>query len=256
MKQTACGMGDVQGPLPPQDGVASNFRRLSIKPSFPHRAASSPAASSEDSTSDSEHTRFLRNSTHGARSVAAHAFFSPLRDTTSGGKNTHGGFAPKTRCVHPVLATRYRWRMACANARQMDSPDVPFLSAMQHRGVAPLTYDSLVPSSSASLPRPSSLPTPSTEVVCELSSSTNTATILIRGARPPTRRRFDEHDTGLRTKRGRTERNTLMRLSPPALDASLPLRARSATFQNPLPGPLRCAKAHAPCIRRTSTPLS
>jgi len=258
----------------PEHGVATAFRNLSIRPSTPSlpcravsldsvpqvrtptmqsavaspQSASSPTASSHGSTSDSEHTRFFQDSTRGSRAVAAHVFLSK--------EGTHGwarlspsgrlslqvedepGFAPNMRSVHPMLATRYKWRTACANARQMDTPGVePFLSAMHresqaHRRTAKVKYDCVRSASSAPLSRPSPLSMSSPKLVHWPSSTASISRV-----------------TGLCTA-GRTERNTLMRLSPPRLlDASLPLPAGSAPVQHPLPGPLRCALAHAPCAR-------
>ncbi|KAJ1483895.1 hypothetical protein T484DRAFT_1798508 [Baffinella frigidus] len=261
------------------------------------RSSSSPATTAPDSTPDSEHTRFFGDSTRDSRAVAAHALFS--QGTRASGRlfllvdeehpETSGG------SVHPVLATRYKWRTACAKARQAlhnpacPSPVEPFLSAIQHRGSAlPLSgkYDSVRPASSASPARPSPLAKPSTEVVCWLSAASAAITSRrgsanlhgVHAARPPTRRaasviatpasplalpsasaaprrRSHDHVTGLCNAR-RTERNTLMRLSPPrSLDASLPAGS-APPVQHPLPGPLRCAKAHAPRVGRASTPLS
>ncbi|KAJ1484801.1 hypothetical protein T484DRAFT_1746413 [Baffinella frigidus] len=243
-----------QIPLPAQDGVAIAFRSLSIKPLL-----LPPSSSLKSVSQGRKPSPPLRDSS--MQSTAS----NPGR--TSGSERTRF-FAMKRSSVHPVLATRYTWRTACAKALSSDTPDEPFLSAMQHRGIAMVKYDSVRPVSSTSLPRPSPLSRPSTEVVSQhLPSSTNNssrgnATLL--DARPSTRRpasvtdtstpvdftpatrrRSYDHVTGLCTA-GRTERNSLMRLSPPALDASLPLPAGSAPIQRLLSAPLRCAKARAP----------
>ncbi|KAJ1472794.1 hypothetical protein T484DRAFT_1914158 [Baffinella frigidus] len=241
-------MGGGQGTLPPSNGVAirRSFPTLSVKPSLPLRAsslqsvpqvhkpslplraASETATITPDSISHAQHALFFRD------------------PTQTGGKHTHGThgrFAASTPTVHPVLALRYKWRTACAKALKTDTPHEHFLSAIQHRGLAlpaPVKTDAARPLSSASLswrrgsaahlhaPR-----APRDARAASVIDAPPTPSNFPPAAAATRRRSYEEGKSTWRT-----ERNTLM---PP------PPR---------LPGPLRCAKAHAPRVRGTSTSLA
>ncbi|KAJ1472147.1 hypothetical protein T484DRAFT_1752870 [Baffinella frigidus] len=255
-------MREGQVPLPPQDGATVTFRCLPSlpprasslksvpqvrKPSFrPSRALKSMLENSSDSSSDSEPPRFFGDWAQGSRVVAAHVV-----STTSGGKHTlvRGGLA-QTPTVHRVLATRYKWRTACAKALSGEnSPEELFDAAMKPRGAILETlpagkYDAARPPSrgpllshvsSTSLSRPSLLSMPSA-----------TSPAAMRWLSSPdlgTARR----GTANLTYRG-TERSTLVRSRSPHT-RSLPAKSSSTWAlegEAQLPGQLRCALRHAP----------
>jgi len=217
-------MGGGQTPSQRQDAIRRYFRSLSVqpslppslpvretsvplrtsslpsaprarKPSFPLRASSLQSASSDpsspDSISDAEHALAL-------------------------------GFAARTPAVHPVIALRYKWRTACAKALQTETPDESFLSVMKRRGVAlpaPVKTDLVRTASSAALSSTARRGS-ATHLLAERAPRITRAAKLINAPTPPldftpsaaaTKRQPSDH--GLR--RWRTERNTLMRLSPP-----------------------------------------
>ena len=253
-----------------------------LKPSVPLRASSRKSASSDpsslDSISDAEHGLAL-------------------------------GFAARMPSVHPVLALRYKWRTACAKALQTDTPDDSFISVMQRRGVslpAPVKTDFVRTVSSAALSSTARrgiaahLLIPRAPRVARAASLNDAPPADFAPFAAATRRRSSDQDLRLCTA-WRTERNTLMRLSPPEFispDAAPPFKydsvrppstdapaaaaARRRSYNDGttnawrtelntvmrlsppneeeeasrLPGALRCAKAHAPHVRRASIPLS
>ncbi|KAJ1495142.1 hypothetical protein T484DRAFT_2016770 [Baffinella frigidus] len=181
-------MSDGQGPVQPQDGAAVTFRCLPSlppqasslksvpqvrKPSFrPSPSLKSTRGISPTSSSDSDPPLFFGDCIQVSREVEFTK--SGMVFTTSGGKHllVRGGVA-LTPGVHRVLATRYKWRTACAKARESNTPEELFDAAMQHSLEtlpAPGMYDSVRPPSQgpllshasfASLARPSPLLRPS-----------------------------------------------------------------------------------------------
>ncbi|KAJ1472795.1 hypothetical protein T484DRAFT_1752514 [Baffinella frigidus] len=262
-------MAGHQGALPPQHGAAIRrafaFRSPSVQPS----ASSLQSAPQVRKPSLPLRASSLKSSTaaishEGTR--AGRRLSLPV-DAKVGSR--FAWFAAKTS-VHPVLATRYKWRAACAKALQMDRPDEHFLSAMQHRGIAlpapiktdavrrPSTEATSLPSSTASTSRRGS----TTHLHAPRAPRfARAASVIDASPHPPdfapaavaTRRRSYDQDTRLCISY-RTERNTLMRLSPrfgteQAAMPQLPEPSR-------LPGPLRCAKKYAPRVRSASTSLA
>ena len=264
--------------------ICRAFCSSSTEPSFPLRPSSINSASppgSPDSTSDWEHPRPFRDSNHG-RAVVAHAL-SSHEATRAGGrlflsavgdelqKRVEEKFTP-TKSIHPVLALRYKWRTACAKARETDKPDEIFLSAIQHRGIAlpaPVKTKSVIPFSSASLSRRSSLPTTPTEATSTPKTSRRGGSApYLHVARAPrvtrsasvdspplsspppaaaaTRHRSHDHDTRLRTT-WRTERNTLMRISEDGREE--PCRPHPGAR---LPGPLPSPRGVSPILQTIS----
>ena len=130
--------------------------------------------------------------------------------------------AARTSSVHPVLTLRCKWRTACATALQTSTPDGSFLSVMQRRSVtlpAPVKTDFVRPPSTASASRRES----AAHLLAERAPPITRSASLNDAPRPPldfdtsaaaTRRHSPDPDLRLCTA-GRTERNTLMRLSPP-----------------------------------------
>jgi len=150
----------------------------------------------------------------------------PSASSTESSPASISGFAARTSSVHPVLALRCKWRTACAAALQTDTPEESFLSVMKCRGVtlpAPVKTDFVRPPSTASASRRKR----AAHLLAEQAPPIARAASLNDAPHPPldfatspaaTRRRSSDPDLRLCTA-GRTERNTLMRLSPPKLIA-------------------------------------
>ena len=173
------------------------------------------------------------------------------------GKQPHGGFA-RRRPVHPVLAIRYKWRTACEIARKTDTPEKSFMAVLQLRSTAlrpPVKCDSIRPVSTCSALRPS---TSSAVRPTNLrgGASTKAAPHPRVVDAPPTPLNISPtdaasmprswaHDT-LLSNASRAQRDFL--LPPMRLSEQMP-----SLQQSRLPGPLRCARAHAPRFRRVAT---